>query len=124
MREHDERLNDPEYLASLGKQIYAVDTGYLVNAIDNAVDKIKAAELRAMELGDHARKSQKVAREMRGLLAGAMVALGRQGWEDGPTDSEVKDRIWDFLDADNEISGTDTEQGGGDELLKQWWEGR
>ena len=59
--------------------------------------------------------------EMERLLVGALIALGRQGWEDGPTDGEVQSRIWDFLDADNRFSRHDD---GGTAELKRIWERR
>jgi hypothetical protein len=43
-------------------------------------------------------------RKLRGILAGAYVALNREQWEDGPTDSEIKSLIWDVLDADGELT--------------------
>jgi len=59
----------------------------------------------------------------KGLLAGAMVALGRQGWEDGPSDGVVQNRIWDYMDADNEFSGLpDGPEVDGNTKLKALWE--
>lgn len=47
----DPRINDPIYLADLpGKDIYGVPVGHLVNAIENAAERITELEVRNNKL--------------------------------------------------------------------------